>query len=283
MKKLILTFSMLLMVTFAAMSGGRFTQRVDTAVVNTKHLATPMKATVLLPDSALKNPDAKFPTVYLLNGFSGDYRNWIERVPRIKELSNRYGLILVMPDGRDSWYWDSPIDPQMQMESFFVKDLVPYIDANYPTKGTADQRAISGLSMGGHGALWLGMRHPELFKSAASMSGGVDIRPFPKNWKMAKRLGKKEDNPEVWEQHTVINLVPQLENGQINLLFDCGKDDFFAEVNENLHKSLVEHGIDHDYITRPGKHSWDYWRNSVLYHLLFFKEQFDKARKQPAK
>ncbi|MDE7152891.1 MAG: esterase family protein [Muribaculaceae bacterium] len=275
MKKLIL--SLLLMVSIlTACAAERFTTNVDTALVQTKNLATPMKVTVYLPDAALTDPEAKFPTVYLLNGYSGDYKTYIERMPRIKDAANQYGMILVMPDGRDSWYWDSPVDPSMQMESFFINDLVPYIDATYPTIPSADKRAISGLSMGGHGALWLGLRHPDVFKSVASMSGGVDIRPFPKNWKMAKRLGTKAENPEVWEQHTVINLVPGLKNGEQNILFDCGKDDFFAEVNNNLHKELDKNGIDHDYIVRPGKHTIQYWRNSVLYHLLFFNEAFIK-------
>ena len=277
MKKLTLSLSLLIISVLSVCGAGKFTANVDTALVATTHLSTPMKVTVYLPDEALANPDAKFPTVYLLNGYSGDYKNYIERVPRLKETANRYGMIVVMPDGRDSWYWDSPVDPSMQMETFFVEDLIPYIDANYPTIPQADKRAISGLSMGGHGALWLGMRHPELFKNMASMSGGVDIRPFPKNWKMAKRLGKKEDNPEVWDQHTVINLVPTLKNGEQNILFDCGKDDFFAEVNNNLHAEMDKYGIDHDYIVRPGKHSWPYWRNSLLYHLLFFNEAFNAA------
>ncbi|MBD5246057.1 MAG: esterase family protein [Barnesiella sp.] len=279
MKKLTLSLSLILLSVISMMGAGKFTANVDTALVATKHLATPMKVTVYLPDSALVNPDAKFPVVYLLNGYSGDYKNFIERVPRLKEAANHYNMVVVMPDGRDSWYWDSPIDPSMQMESFFVEDLIPYIDANYPTLATPEKRAISGLSMGGHGALWLGMRHPEIFKNMASMSGGVDIRPFPKNWKMAKRLGKKEENPEVWEQHTVINLVPTLKNGEQNILFDCGKDDFFAEVNNNLHAELDKHGIDHDYIVRPGNHSWPYWRNSLLYHLLFFNEAFNSEAK----
>lgn len=277
MKKLFLSLSLLIVSALTVCAAGRHTTAVDTAQVETTHLSSPMKVTVFLPDEALTNPDAKFPTVYLLNGYSGDYKTYIERMPRIKDAANQYGMILVMPDGRDSWYWDSPIDSTMQMETFFIKDLIPYIDANYPTLPVADKRAISGLSMGGHGAMWLGLRHPDVFKNVASMSGGVDIRPFPKNWKMAKRLGTKEANPEVWEQHTVINLVPTLKNGEQNILFDCGKDDFFAEVNNNLHKALDEQGIDHDYIVRPGKHTIQYWRNSVLYHLLFFNEAFNKA------
>ena len=181
-----------------------------------------------------------------------------------------------MPDGRDTWYWDSPVDPAFQMESFFIKDLVPYIDANYPTVKNRDKRAISGLSMGGHGALWLALNHPDVFGSAASMSGGVDIRPFPKNWDMAKRIGSKDKNPARWDEYTVATKIDKLKNANLNLLIDCGSDDFFYEVNLKLHNDLLEAGVPHDYICRPGGHTFEYWNNSVLYHLLFFNEAFSK-------
>lgn len=99
-------------------------------------------------------------------------------------------MIIVCPDGRNSWYWDSPVDPSMQMESFFTDCLIPTVDSLYRTMPARGGRAITGLSMGGHGALWLAWRHPDLFGAAGSMSGGVDIRPFPANWNMADRLGR---------------------------------------------------------------------------------------------
>ena len=136
-------------------------------------------------------------------------------------------------------------------------------------------RAVTGLSMGGHGALYLAARHPEVFGNAGSMSGGVDIRPFPKSWGMAKLLGKTlEEDPALWDSHTVATLIPQLKEAKLNITFDCGKDDFFAKVNDKLHADMLAADIPHDYTVRPGNHSHKYWANSILYHLLFFNQAF---------
>ena len=246
--------------------------RTDTIKVQTKYLATPEDVTVIVPDGS---KDSRFPTVYLLNGYGGNHRTWGEVQPRLGELADSYGMVIVMPDGRDSWYWDSPVDPSMQMESFFVKDLIPYIDAHYPTIADRSKRAITGLSMGGHGSLWLAGRHPQLFGSAGSMSGGVDIRPFPKRWKMAQRLGDYEANKKSWSEHTIATMVPKYKDADINITIDCGTSDFFADVNRQLHNSLLEAGVPHDYTERPGAHTRKYWNNSILYHLLFFDRAFN--------
>lgn len=263
-------------VTAIILSMTAFAAKVDTiSVASQGYLETPMRVAVITPESA--RPEAGYRTVYLLNGYSGDHRAWLKTQPRLPELADQYGMVIVMPDGRDSWYWDSPVDKGMQMESFITKVLVPYVNDNYDVDRRASHRAITGLSMGGHGALWLSMRHPDIFGNAGSMSGGVDIRPFPKSWKMAKRLGDKDSNPELWERMTVINLVDSLKPGTLNITFDCGRDDFFAKVNNNLHERLDEAGIAHDYTVRPGAHTHKYWGNSILYHLLFFNEAFKAA------
>lgn len=273
MKHLFFAIVAALMLPVAAHSA-----KVDTVLVATKNLATPAKAVVITPES--RGDAARYPSVYILHGFGGKYNDWIKKRTDLPELADRYGMVMVMPDGRNSWYWNSLTDPQMQMESFFTEELVPYIDANYPTLPDAGKRAITGLSMGGHGAMWLAMRHSDIWGNAGSMSGGVDIMPFPKSWQMARALGSKEENPAVWKDHSVINLVPWLQPGQLNITFDCGKDDFFHDVNENLHAMLDTYGIAHDYTVRPGKHTWDYWNNSILHHLLYFNEKFKTADTQ---
>lgn len=137
-------------------------------------------------------------------------------------------------------------------------------------------RAISGLSMGGHGALWNAIRHKDIFGAAGSMSGGVDIRPFPNNWEMKKQLGELTANEAVWNSHAVINQVDKLANGDLALIIDCGESDFFLEVNKELHKRLLAYKIDHDFITRPGGHTGTYWNNSLDYHILFFCKFFNR-------
>lgn len=173
MKKILYTLLLLLV------AAGAQAARVDTLSVPATFIPGPMRVTVVTPDEAASGK--RFPTVYILHGHGGDYRTWTKVTrPDLPELADRFGMVFVMPDGRNSWYWDSPEHPEMQMESFITRELVPYIDATLPTIPSRDKRAITGLSMGGHGALYLAMRHPDLFGSAGSMSGGVDIRPFPK-------------------------------------------------------------------------------------------------------
>lgn len=259
--------------TFAAQAA-----KVDTVAVASKNIVSPAKVVVITPDSS--DDTQRFPTVYILHGFSGCYSDWTKKRTDLPDLADKYGMVMVMPDGRDSWYWDSLNDSTMHMESYFTQELVPFIDANYPTLRDSKQRAITGLSMGGHGAMWYAMRHSDIWGNAGSMSGGVDIRPFTDRWAIKRAIGSYEEHPEEWEKHTVINLVPNLTPGQLNITFDCGVDDFFAGVNRDLHQALLDNKIPHDYSERPGKHSWDYWKNSILFHLLYFNEQFKKASNQ---
>lgn len=267
-----------ILLTLAAMTAALAASAatVDTLDIASSHLDSPMRVAVIVPEAAKADTAARFPSVYLLNGYSGDYRSWTIVRPDLDRLADQYGMIIVMPDGRDSWYWDSR--PGMEMESFFTDDLVPYIDRTLPTVADRDHRAISGLSMGGHGAMWLAMRHSDLWGSAASMSGGLDIRPFASRWKMQQLIGDYKNDPAGWDAHTVITLVPELKPGQLNLLIDCGVDDFFIDVNRNMHQALLDAKIQHDYTERPGGHSRQYWANSVLYHLVFFDEAFKAAK-----
>lgn len=248
---------------------------VDTVQVATRHLPTPMDVMVVTPENA--DTTLRYPTVYLLHGHGGNYTNWLSKQPRLLDIADSYGMVIVCPDGRNSWYWDSP---KMHMESCIVEDLVPYIDSHYPTLADSTMRAITGLSMGGHGAMWLTMRHPDIWKNAGTISGGVDICKFPANWDMATLIGNYADNPEKWANHSVTPLAEKVGPGRFNIIMDCGVDDFFYEVNENLHRIFLRNKVDHDYISRPGKHNWDYWNNSVLYQMLFFNEAFNKARRK---
>lgn len=164
----------------------------------------------------------------------------------------------------------------MQFETFVSSELISYIDTNYKTVASPKGRAVTGLSMGGHGGLWLGFNHPEVFGACGSMSGGVDIRPFPNNWNMKDRLGNYKENTEVWEKHTVINILDRIEPNSQAIIVDCGTDDFFYQVNEELHKEMLYRNIRHDYITRPGGHTNEYWNNSIDYQMLFFSKFFKR-------
>jgi enterochelin esterase-like enzyme len=110
------------------------------------------------------------------------------------------------------------------------------------------------------------------------VGGGLDIRPFPNGWDLPKRLGSYSDHKAFWEENTVINLVYKIKGNDLKLIFDCGINDFFYDANKRLHEKLIERNIPHDYIERPGNHTWNYWANSIKYQLLFFSDYFDSQK-----
>ena len=248
--------------------------RVDTLQVRSASMNKEVQVVVITPDVALENSPVPSPVVYLLHGYGGNAKTWIGIKPELRQVADEKGIIFVCPDGKNSWYWDSPQQTDYRYETFVSKELIDYIDSHYATIADRKARAITGLSMGGHGALWNALRHKEVFGAAGSTSGGVDIRPFPQNWDMAKQLGALADNSKRWDEHTVINLVDSLVNGEQALIIDCGEADFFLNVNKNLHQRLLDRKIDHDFITRPGGHNGMYWNNSIDYQILFFDKFF---------
>ncbi len=252
-------------------------QTVDTIEVFSDKMGRNIKNVVILPAGYDKDKETKYPVLYLLHGHGGKYDSWIKVTKKtLPQEASKWNMIVVCPDGQNSWYWDSPIDPKMQFDTYVSKELVSYIDKNYNTIASSKGRAVTGFSMGGHGGLWLGINHPDIFGACGSMSGGVDIRPFPNNWNMKVRLGSYKDNKQIWDDHTVITQLSKIEPNTLAIIIDCGTSDFFFEVNEALHKELLYRNIPHDYITRPGAHNHEYWGNAIDYQMMFFTKFFNK-------
>lgn len=249
--------------------------KVDTIAVHSAAMNKAIKTVVIQPEGSKKKD---LPTLYLLHGYSGNYGDWINKVPAIKELADHFGILIVCPDGGfGSWYWDSEIDQDFKYETFVAKELVNYIDGKYPVIKDRSKRGITGLSMGGHGALYLAIRHQDTFGAVGSTAGGVDIRPFPNNWDMAKRIGSYDQNPQVWEGHTVMELTHLIKPKSLEIFIDCGTEDFFYDVNAKFHEKLTYLNIPHRYLSMPGAHNWDYWSKSIQYQLIFFQDFFSKV------
>ena len=265
-----LTLVLILLISSATASAGQ----ADTILVHSAAMNKDIKVVVIRPTATRQS--TRLPVVYLLHGHGGNYAQWPSLAPQLKDKADELNILLVCPDGGlDSWYFDSPVDSTVRYETFIIKELLPYIDAHYPTIADRGHRAITGFSMGGHGGLYLGIRHKDLFGAAGAASGGVDFRPFPNSWGIKKDLGTISDNKENWDNNTVNHAVENLHNGELKLIFDCGTDDFFLTVNRQLHQKLLDEKIDHDYIERPGGHNNPYWRNSIDYQLLFFWKYFN--------
>ncbi len=254
----------------------------DTIKVRSAAMGRDIKNVVVVPKQyfAEDAQQTSYPVLYLLHGAQGCYNDWSHKAD-LNRLSNQYGVIIVCPDGQDSWYFDSPVDPKMQFETYVSKELVEYIDSHYRTYANRYMRAITGLSMGGHGALFLAWRHQDVFWSCGSMSGCMDITQHPNSWHIKDRLGVYAGNEQRWRDHAVCNQVKLLKTSTLkpaqNIIIDDGLNDIFIKNNIALHDQLVKEGINHDFTVRPGRHSWDYWVNSLDFHMLFFSKAFARG------
>ena len=249
--------------------------RVDTLWIHSDYMDIDIGTTVILPEGYDVESVTEYPVVYILHGAGGDYGNWLRRLPQLEDLSTDYGFIFVFPDGgRTSWYLDSPIDSQMQYESYIIEELTVQIDKEYRTSTDLVKRAITGLSMGGHGALYLALKNPNKFRIAGSMSGGVDLRPFPENWDLPLRLGEYNKFPHNWEDHSVVVIAEKADPNLYTFIIDCGTEDFFLDVNRALDSTLNQRGFEYHYEEREGAHNWHYWRESIMRQLEFFDKEF---------
>lgn len=253
-----------------------FAGQVETINVESASMQKQIPCTVIYPDS-YKTGSTAYPVLYLLHGRSGNYQSWLGISPDLPKYADQYQMMVICPDGGDySWYINSPVVKGFQYDTFTATELVNYIDKTYRTLAGKEHRAIAGLSMGGHGALYLAIKHPDVFGAAVSISGGLDMREFDSSMRMV--LPDIKEQPLAWEKHTVFNMVDSLRNKQLAISIDCGVDDGFITVNRNVHQKLLALKIDHDYTERPGGHTGQYWGNSLLYQLVFIDAFFKSGK-----
>ncbi len=273
MKKLLLTIPLFVHFTVNAAS-------VDTVSIYSQSMHRSFRCVVILPDSyKKKGRTLRYPTVYLLHGWSGAYNNWINRVPQLREHADNFQLMIVCPEGGfSSWYLDSPVDSTMKHETYVAVEVPAYIDAHFRSIKNRKARAITGLSMGGHGALLIALHHPGFFGACGSMSGLVDLNSSVNKYDLIKRLGDTATHADNWEKYSIINLVENYPKDSLAMMIDCGTEDGFFSINHLLHEKMLQLKIPHDYVERPGKHDWAYWKNAVQYQLLFFRNYFERIK-----
>jgi len=277
----------LLLVVFFLLSG-LISQaaKVDTLAIPSTAMGKTYNAAVVLPNSYSKGK-AKYPVMYLLHGAYGHFRDWLKSTPNkmtVKDLADQYDIIIVMPEGETfSFYLDSPVNKGSQFETYITKEVVQKIDQTYRTIHEKKGRVITGLSMGGHGALYLATKHPDLYAAAGSMSGAVDMgtmknmgvdAPERIDKLMEPVFGPEGAPQEVYAAHAVLNMVDKMKANALPLIIDCGVDDFLIGPNRELHRRLVYSKVSHEYTERPGAHTWEYWENALPYHALFFSKIF---------
>jgi S-formylglutathione hydrolase FrmB len=254
-----------------------FAASVDTITIYSKAMRKNIKTVVVKPEGYDFQGKKKYPVVYLLHGYGGNYRNWITRVPQIQTLADQHQLMIVCPDGAiGSWYFDSPIDSSYQYETFVSKEVPDFIDGTYHTIADRKGRGITGLSMGGHGGMFIGFRHADRFSGCGSMSGALHVSMITKGYDVEKRLGDTALNKKYWQDWSVLKVIEQYPKDSLSIIIDCGIQDRIIGMSRAAHDKLMKLNIPHDYIERPGGHDWPYWRTAIDYQLLFFRKHFDK-------
>ncbi len=136
-----------------------------------------MKFDIVLPEG-YAGSDRRYPVLYLLHGYMQNYTVWGRNLAAAFYAREINDVILVLPDGGNSWYVNyasSEAGQKNDWEDHIIEDVISYVDQNYRTEARREGRAISGLSMGGFGAFALGMRHPEMFASIGSTSGALSF------------------------------------------------------------------------------------------------------------
>ncbi len=300
---------------------------VSTETFHSDALGVDKHVLVYLPAGYAANPTTRWPVFYYLHGLGGNETNWI-RLGKLDVAADAMNLaaIVVMPDGDDKFYIDSPTptdydacmrdgtglfipkEPRAETcvhankyETYIIKDLVGWVDATYRTIATRDGRGIAGLSMGGYGALVLGMRHPDMFAASAShsgvaswflkgprpyVSGQADLVTDVTNW--GSTLGvmgkwiRELFGPDIgfWRDHDAGNLVAKLEPGELALYLDVGtEDDLGLDLGAAyLHDLLTQRKIEHTYFTGPGHHDFPFWSARVGKSLAFLRDHTSAAR-----
>ena len=122
-----------------------YAAQVDTVMVQSPSMNKEVQVVVVTPDVALGKKAVACPVVYLLHGFGGNAKTWINTKPELPQIADEKGIIFVCPDGKNTWYWDSPKNKDVRYETFISSELIKYIDGHYKTVAAPRGRAITGL------------------------------------------------------------------------------------------------------------------------------------------
>jgi len=273
-----------LLTLIAASARAEQTRRVQQQTVQFKSnlIGKVLPYDALLPPGYFKS-NRRYPVLYLLHGLFGHYDDWITRT-NLAEYAANYDLIIITPEGNDSWYIDSATVPIDKYESYFVRELIPDVDARYRTIKDRRARGVAGLSMGGYGALKYGLKYRDYFAFAGSLSGALDpanrseehpgfawdiLRPSLTAAFGPLSSRARQDN----DLHQIARNLTAAEISALPYLyFDCGLEDGFLATNRELAEILLSKKIAHQYRQLPGEHNWEYWDRQVREILRLYAD-----------
>ncbi|MCA1591475.1 MAG: esterase family protein [Acidobacteria bacterium] len=247
--------------------------RVRTIQFESKLVGRTLPYLVLLPKDydAPASKALRYPVIYLLHGFGGGPGHWFTPRMNLVQAAEQYPFILVALTDNNHWYTDSASVPADKYETYIFEELIPDVQKRFRAVEAREGRGVAGLSMGGYGALKLGVKHPDVFAFAASMSGALGIATWdeaelhvPAILASARQTFGPLDGP-VRQSNDLFKLVRELPAARVAslpfLYLDCGTEDFFKllPVNRSMTDLLIERKIPHEYRERPGDHNMAYW------------------------
>ncbi|MGB4771682.1 MAG: alpha/beta hydrolase-fold protein [Chitinophagaceae bacterium] len=264
-----------------------------------------LKYTAILPGN-YSSENRSYPVIYLLHGHTGNYFSWISYAKLPVSLATQYNCIIILPDAGNSWYvnWTGQTDGKPhQWEDMLVKDLIPDVDKKYRTINEKNGRVIGGLSMGGFGALAVGLKNPSLFGFVFSSAGAIDFCKYIKeefskdtlDWNSPVLWSKDEKTVDVpkfsnWVERTPPGVVFRkpadanaydpyllLEKADTLMLpfihIDCGNKDYHLKAALNFTELLKKKTSRYSLLIMPGNHEVPYWEQAIRHTFLILSNQ----------
>ncbi len=229
---------------------------------------------VIFPDHSndvdpLYEDDPK--VLYLLHGLGGNEDEWT-RFSRIEYYAKKYNFVIIMPGVGRSFYCNT----RYGINYFdFAADELPMICRKWFNISTEKENTfIAGESMGGYGAVRIGLSRPERFAGIAALSGVVDYESFAK---LIRNKEWEDMQPEeldiLFDEETPLMLAEKTagRSDRPGLIQMCGTEDFLYADNQRFRKALDDLGYGHTYREGPGDHEWPYWDKAVQYAFMFFR------------
>jgi S-formylglutathione hydrolase FrmB len=270
--------------------------RIDCNAMNSRILKQVMHYCVYLPEGydagAAQHPARRYPVVYFLHGLGDNEQTLFNSGgwTLLDDLRHRHKMgdfLIVAPEGRRSFYINSAAGT-FRYSDFFLQEFMPYFEGKYRVVVGRAGRAVSGISMGGYGALRLAFAHPELFSAASAQSAAL-ITESPQQLDAAERAGARlasalggafgsPINPPHWNENNPFLLAKKNAGAlrRMAIYFNCGQDDDygFEKGAAKLHQELQAEGVKHEYHDYPGDHSIGYFLSHFDQVMEFHSRAF---------
>jgi len=227
---------------------------------SSKALAMQTDVHVLMPNDIKRGE--KLPVLYLLHGYMGNYSDWVRLTGLERYLFDKR-LVVVMPSGYNGYYTDLN-KPDQNYETYIAKELPHYIENLFNLSSKKTDRYIAGLSMGGFGALKIGLNNPNKYQKIGCFSGALDIDRFTSFEPSRVTFFQSIFNGPVKNtRHDIYHLLDKVPNDTARFFVSCGTKDVFYPDALRLKEKLLNRGFDHTYLELPYGHEWAFWDQSI--------------------